>query len=221
MLSFFENKESQPMHPEVEAVLRDYEVRSQRENRQIDSMAPEEFARHRDEFLLSVGPDTGRLINMLARSAGAKVPLEIGTSFGYSTVWLAEAARSTGGRLITLEIREEKQQDARESLRKAGLSDYVDFRLGDAPALIAALGVKVDFVLLDLWKDLYIPCFDRFYPLLNQGAIVVADNMLYPETARPHARAYRAHICGKAGIESVLLPVGSGLELSRYASDEP
>jgi predicted O-methyltransferase YrrM len=205
------------MDSAVEAVLREYEIRAERENRLIDGLTPEEFRSRRDEFLLSVGPETGRLANMLAKQAGARVLLEIGTSFGYSTLWLAEAARSTGGRLITLEIQEEKQEQARRALHQAGLLSHVDLRLGDAPTLLAALDTNVDFVLLDLWKDLYIPCFDRFYPRLNPGALIIADNMLYPETARAHAIAYRAHIRQKPVIESVLLPVGSGIEVSRFA----
>jgi predicted O-methyltransferase YrrM len=201
----------------VETVLKEYELRADKENRLINAMPLEEFRERRDEFLLSVGPETGRLCNMLVKQSGAKMILEVGTSYGYSTVWLAEAARATGGRVITLEIREDKQEHAKRALDRAGLSSFVDFRLGDAPSLIGTLNTNVDFVLLDLWKDLYIPCFDGFYTRLNPGALVVADNMVYPEQARPHAIAYREHIRGKDGIESVLLPVGSGLEVSRFA----
>jgi predicted O-methyltransferase YrrM len=80
--------------------------------------------------------------------------------------------------------------------------------------LIAELKVKVDFVLLDLWKDLYEPCLDAFYPKLNPGAIIVADNMLRPrgEDVQRYGRAVRA----KVGVTSVLLPVGSGIEVSRF-----
>jgi predicted O-methyltransferase YrrM len=167
-----------------------------------------------DQRLLPVGPDTGRLINIIARSYSAPTILEIGTSYGYSGIWLAEAARATGGRLITLELQDYKSAYAREMSAKAGLADHVDFRVGDALELIAALEGKVDFVLLDLWKDLYTPCLELFYPKLNPGAVIVADNMTFPggeEVAR-YGRAVRA----KPGISSVLLPVGSGLEVSRY-----
>jgi predicted O-methyltransferase YrrM len=201
----------------VQGVLKDYELRAERENRIIDGLAPEEFRQRRDEFLLSVGPETGRLVNLLVKQSGARVILEIGTSYGYSTLWLAEAARATSGRLITLEISADKQASAQRAISQAGLSQFVDFRTGEATELLAALNTSVDFVLLDLWKDLYIPCFDLFYPRLNPGALIVADNMLAPESARPHAIAYRAHIRRKDGIESVLLPVGSGIEVSRFA----
>jgi predicted O-methyltransferase YrrM len=70
-------------------------------------------------------------------------------------------------------------------------------------------------VLLDLWKHYYIPCFDLFYPKLAPGALVVADNMIYPETTSQHAMDYRKHVRIKRDMQSVLLPVGSGLEVSR------
>jgi len=121
-----------------------------------------------------------------------------------------------GGKVVSLEIHEEKQKHARASIDQAGLSEFVDFKLGDASVTLSKLDMPVDFVLLDLWKDLYITCFDLFYPKLRPGALIVADNMIFPESARDHAEAYRKHIRSKKGIESVLLRVGSGLELSRF-----
>lgn len=199
----------------VENILREYEKRSDAETERNRNMDDREFFKHRDEFLLSVGPATGQLLNLLARQSGAKTILEVGSSFGYSTVWLAEAARANGGRLITLEAIAEKQEYARVQIQKAGLTGFVDFRLGDARDSLAKLEGTVDFVLLDLWKDLYIACFDLFYPRLGPGALVVADNMLYPESALTHAMNYRKHVRIKRDMQSVLLPVGSGLELSR------
>ena len=199
----------------VRRVLDEYEARSQAEAERWQQLEWNNFVHERDKFLLAVGPATGRLMNLLVREAQSKVILEIGTSYGYSTVWLAEAARATQGRVITLELHGNKQQYARERLTQAGLEKFVDFRLGDAKESLAKLGTSVDFVLLDLWKDLYIPCFDLFYPKLSPGALVVADNMLFPETARPHAEKYRLHVRSKPDMQSLLLHVGSGLELSR------
>jgi predicted O-methyltransferase YrrM len=64
-------------------------------------------------------------------------------------------------------------------------------------------------------KDLYIPCFDLFAPKLGAGAMVAADNMIEPSRTRPEAEAYRAHVRASGKFDSVLLPVGSGIELSR------
>ena len=204
------------MDKAVERVLAAFEKRAQIEWKEMERMDATKTWQRLDDFLLSVGPATGQLINLLAKEAEAKTILEIGSSYGYSTVWLAEAARETGGKVISLEIHAGKQDHARSATKKAGLDGLVDFRLGDARELIAKLKGSVDFVLLDLWKDLYIPCFDLFYPKLRQGAFIVADNMIFPKTARRHAEAYRKHIRKKPALQSVLLPVGSGLELSRY-----
>jgi predicted O-methyltransferase YrrM len=173
----------------------------------------ERIRAERDQRLLAVGPDTGRLLNILARSFEAPTILEIGTSYGYSGIWLAEAARATGGRVITLELQEYKAAYARQMAEKAGLADHIEFKVGDAVALIESLPQRFDLVLLDLWKDLYVPCLEAFYPKLNPGAIVVADNMLRPggEDVVRYGHAVRA----KPGIRSVLLPVGSGIEISR------
>jgi len=200
----------------VETILREFEARSEREWEQIQKMDMLKMQRHLDEFLLSVGPATGQLINLLAKEAKAQTIVEVGSSYGYSTVWLAEAARETGGRVISIEIHEEKQKHARASIEKAGLSGFVDFRLGDARDSLVKLDASIDFVLLDLWKDLYVPCFDLFYPKLSLGALIAADNMIFPESARQHAEAYRKHVRSKEDMQSVLLPVGSGIELSRY-----
>ena len=97
---------------------------------------------------------------------------------------------------------------------KAGLNAYIDFRVGDAVEMIGALAEPIDFLLLDLWKDLYVPCLEAFHPKLAPGAIIVADNMLRPggDSVQRYGEAVRA----RAGITSVLLPVGSGLEVSRF-----
>jgi predicted O-methyltransferase YrrM len=203
------------MDQTVESVLREYEKRSDAETERNRNMDDKEFFKHRDEFLLSVGPATGQLLNLLAKQSKAGTILEIGSSFGYSTVWLAEAARANGGKLITLEAIAEKQAYARAQIEKAGLAAFVDFRLGDARDSLSRIEIPIDFVLLDLWKDLYIPCFDLFYPRLSPGALIVADNMLYPESALTHAMNYRRHVRIKRDMQSVLVPVGSGLELSR------
>lgn len=203
------------MDQAVETVLHDYEKRSEEENKLTNNLMDADWVKHRDKYLLAVGPATGQLMNLLARQSKAKTILEIGTSYGYSTVWLAEAARANRGKVITLDAVAEKQAYAKSQLQKAGLADFVEFRLGDARDSIAKIDVPLDFVLLDLWKDMYIPCFDLFYPKLTPGALVVADNMTYPENTQSHAVAYRKHVRIKRDLQSMLVPVGSGLELTR------
>ncbi len=203
------------MDDKVTAVLALYDERMRQEAAQMrQGGAPGGAVDWRDRVLLAVGPETGQLINILAKSLKTPNILEIGTSYGYSGIWLGEAARATGGRLTTLELQDYKSAHAREMSVKAGLADHVDFKVGDALEAIAALPAGIDFVLLDLWKDLYTPCLEAFYPKLNPGAIIVADNMIRPggdDIAR-YARAVRA----MPDIDSILVPVGSGLEISRF-----
>ncbi|MEW6436543.1 MAG: class I SAM-dependent methyltransferase [Pseudomonadota bacterium] len=201
------------MDQNISAILDEYHALIRQQQDGNEAPAPD----GRDRLLRAVGPDTGRLINILARSLPRPKILEIGTSFGYSGIWLAEAARASGGRVVTLELHDYKSAFAQDMATKAGLADYIDFKIGDALAIIETLPFGFDFVLLDLWKDLYVPCLEAFYPKLNAGAIIVADNMIRPATedVKHYAKAVRA----KPDIASVLLPVGSGIEVSRFKSD--
>jgi predicted O-methyltransferase YrrM len=203
------------MDERVTAVLESYHerIREEHEGRR-EGPPPGGAEDWRDRALLAVGRETGQLINILARSLKAPKILELGTSYGYSGIWLAEAARATSGRLTTIELQSYKSAYAREMSIKAGLADHVDFKVGDALNMIAELPFKLDFVLVDIWKDLYVPCLDAFYPKLNPGAMIVADNMIFPggENLVRYAKAVRA----KPKMTSVLVPVGSGLEISRF-----
>lgn len=166
-----------------------------------------------DSRLLAVGPQTGRLINILSRSLKTPTILELGTSYGYSGIWLAEAARAAEGRVITMEVSNHKSAFACEMSQKAGLADHVDFRVGDAVEMIGELDCGLDFVLVDLWKDLYLPCLKAFLPKLRPGAIIVADNI---SPGRANIADYVAAIRALPDMASFPVPVGSGLEISRY-----
>lgn len=195
-------------------ILDRYEQRALQERQMMQGMSPVDIASRLDEFLLSVGPEAGNFLHSLAIARGAKRIVELGTSYGYSTVFLADAARRTGGRVSSFELHDKKQRYAREQLAQANLADFVDWRLGDAVAMLDEEDDGIDFVLIDLWKDLYVPCLEKLYPKLADNALIVADNMLYPAAARESAIAYRAAVRAKPGIESMLLPIGEGLELS-------
>jgi predicted O-methyltransferase YrrM len=207
------------MDVHCEAVLAEYEKRAGEEAEVLHSLPPAEGMSRRDEFLICVGRHTGTVLNILvARDDGVRHILEVGTAYGYSTLWLAEAARATGGRVTTLELHPGKQVYARGMLERAGLADFVDFRLGDALALIEDLAEPPDLVLIDLWKELYVPCLERLLPRLAPGAWVAADNMLDPPAHRAEAETYRAYVRHTGRFDSVLLPIGSGVELSRMRS---
>ncbi len=198
----------------VKTVLEAYHQRIAQEDALMKSLPISEGMKRRDEFLLSVGVETGIFLNTFIKSAKPKTILEVGTSYGYSTVWLAEAAKTYGGHVISLEISSEKAHFAQSQIKKAGLSDCVSFEIGDALHLIDQITEGVDFVLLDIWKELYTPCFDLFYPKLNKNAWIFADNMLFPPSSRPEAEAYRKRVKETNAFDSVLLPIGSGIEMS-------
>jgi predicted O-methyltransferase YrrM len=202
------------MDQKIEAVLEAYHALIREEHSKPREMPPGGRDGGQDRRLRAVGPETGRFINILAKSLKAPTILELGTSFGYSGIWLAEAARASGGKLISMELHAYKTEFAREMAEEAGLSEHIDFQIGDAVEMIKALPTSVDFVLVDLWKDLYIPCLEAFYPKLNAGAIIVADNMFMP--GNDDVKRYGEAVRAKPGITSVLLPVGSGIEVSRY-----
>lgn len=202
------------MDDRIKAVLDLYHERIRADHERPWTNDPGLRHTEQDQRLLAVGPETGQLISIIAKSLVAPTILEIGTSFGYSGIWLAEAARAAGGRLITMELSAAKSAQAHEMSERAGLAEHVDFQVGDALTLIEQLPGKVDFVLLDLWKNLYVPCLEAFYPRLNPGAVIVADNMIRP--GGEDIRRYREAVRAKPGIRSLLLPVGTGIEISRY-----
>ena len=203
------------MDDKMQAVLDAYHARADAEMRQLRERPPKGgMAEVVDQLLLAVGPDTGRLLYVLAKSLAKPNILELGTSYGYSGIWLAAAARASGGRVTTMELADYKSKHAREMATQAGLAEFIDHKVGDAVKLIGELDQKLDFVLVDLWKDMYVPCLEAFYPKLNPGAIIVADNMRVPDPVA--AKHYQDAVRAKRGITSVTLPVGSGIEISRF-----
>lgn len=202
------------MDEAVTRVLDEYARRIEREATLMQSADSAQWLQRRDELLLPIGPDTGRVLNILIKSAKARSILEIGTSYGYSTVWLAEAARHTDGRVVSLELADYKATHARQALARAGLADRVDILVGSARETLTNLAGPFDFVLIDLWKNLYVTCLDLVYPKLAAGAYVAADNMIYPPEVRADAANYQQRI-RQLDFDTILLPIGSGIELSR------
>jgi len=153
-------------------------------------------------------PDSAGFICALAAGLGAKRLLEIGGSSGISTIALAAAARQTGGRLKSIEKVAGRQEEARATIARLGLGGYVEFLPGDAADVLPAIAEPVDFALIDCEKKDYIRFFDMIPAA--PGAIVVADNIL------SHGLVdYVAHVRSRHGAESVTLPIGKGLELTR------
>jgi predicted O-methyltransferase YrrM len=172
------------------------------------SQPPRELYGGMKDLYLAVSRDTARMIYMLSRSIGARAIVEFGTSFGISTLHLAAALRDNGGgRLIGTEFEASKVQRARQNLRAAGLDDLVDVREGDAlETLSRDLPEKIDLVLLDGAKGLYMPVLSLLESRLRPGALIVADNSDFVPEYVAHVRS------AKSGYLSV--PVGGDVEVS-------
>lgn len=135
---------------------------------------------------LNVPYQDGKVLHDLALRLGAKRILEIGTSTGHSTIWLAWAAAKTGGKVTTIEIDRGRHERALANFRRAGIAEYVDARLGDAHELVKTLPGPWDFVFQDADKEWYLQYFLDLDPKMAPGGCYTAHNV-----ARPTAREVR------------------------------
>lgn len=123
--------------------------------------------------------ETGRFLHVMALTIGAKRICEVGTSIGYSTLWLARAARQTGGMVETLEYFPKRQEQAKRHLQEAELSQYVVFHLGPALDLLSSFqqaGKSFDFAFIDAAKKEYVDYVRLLERIMLPGAVLVADN---------------------------------------------
>jgi predicted O-methyltransferase YrrM len=165
------------------------------------------------DVYIPVSREQGELLYLTARAIGARRIVEYGTSFGISTLYLAAALRDNGGgRVIGTEIEPSKHARALSHLREAGLSDHAEVRLGDARETLREVEGPVDLVLLDGWKDLYLPILKLLTPRLRPGAVVLADNIFtFRKALRPYVDWMQS---GRNGFVSTTLHVSDGFEYS-------
>jgi predicted O-methyltransferase YrrM len=136
------------------------------------------------DFYLPVTPDAGRLLYSLVRASRPGTVVEFGMSLGISAIHLAAAVRDNGsGRVVTTELSATKVETANRTFAETGLDDVITVLEGDALSTLKQLDGSVDFVLLDGWKELYIPVLELLEPQLSPGALVVADNTSMPDLA--------------------------------------
>lgn len=132
---------------------------------------------------------SANFLNMLIKIAGSKSALEIGTSNGYSGVWLAKALKVTGGHLTTIEFWDNRQNMAIENFKKCEVEDVITTKLGSAMDILPKLaedGLELDFVFIDANKGEYVKYFDLIDPMLKKGGIIAADNITsHPEKVAP------------------------------------
>src|SRR5690606_1553544 len=157
---------------------------------------------HRNEWHdLNVPFEDGQVLYDLIVRNKYRSALEIGTSTGHSTIWIAWALSKTGGRLTTLEIDPERQKQAIENLEAAGLRDFVDVKLGDAHQLVKELEGPFDFVFSDADKTWYIQYFKDIDPKLKSGGRFSAHNVLQDISG---IREYMEFIQQQPGYETTV-----------------
>lgn len=168
----------------------------------------------RNQRYLSVPEEDGRLLRVLAESIGAKHVVELGTSTGYSGLWLLLALAKTGGRLTTYEIDRGRHNRARENFARAGFAHLAAPVLGDAHAEVTKLTEPVDMVFIDADKEGYLDYLTKLRPKVRAGGLIVAHNMRFP----PPDPAYVRAITTDAALETVFLNMhdaGVGVTLKK------
>ncbi len=126
---------------------------------------------------LPVSQKQGEALREIIIKNNFKEIVEFGTSFGISTIYLADGARETNGKVVSTELIESKAARAGENIKDAGLSDFVEILVGDAMQTLKDHSSPIDFLFLDGWKDLYLPLFKMLEPNFHSGTMIYADNM--------------------------------------------
>lgn len=168
--------------------------------------------------LVALDPDKAELCHQLCRALRAKRVVEVGTSYGVSTLYLAAALRDNlrddggSGGVVATEHEPEKAKAARAHWAEAGLADLIELREGDLRETLQDLRGPIDFVLMDIWTPMARPALERIAPHLRPGAIVVADNT---ESFREGYADYFAFVNEPRNrFRTLTLPFPGGLELT-------
>ena len=185
-----------------------------------------------EESMLAITGDTGEFFSILLSSMNAKRILEVGTSVGYSTLWIAyslyhnkENSRLSKRSITTIDNNQLKIKKATTNFSNAGVSDIIEIIEGNAIDVLKQLSNNVnqnpddqsqyfDFIFLDADKENLPEYFDLAISMVKKGGVIVTDNVLYPEEYRPSMAKYIEHIRKKDFVQSVTVPIGHGEELS-------
>jgi predicted O-methyltransferase YrrM len=167
----------------------------------------------------------GQKLHDLIVENGYTRAVEVGTSTGHSTVWIAWALSKTGGKLLTIEIDERRYREALANLEEAGLTSYVEARLADAHELVPELEGPLDFAFVDADKDWYVQYFQWLLPEIEVGGCFTAHNV--SESRRRTGRgigatgAFVRELLATEGLETTFFTRGGGLSISYKRSPRP
>lgn len=165
----------------------------------------------RSKKMLNLEPETAQLLSILIRNGRRTRILEIGTSNGYSTIWLAWAAHTTGGRVTSIDRDASKQALADANLRRAQLRERVDLLCGDATAIVASLSGPFDVVFFDADRYSAPTQLKLLLPRLADDVLVLADNV---HSHPAEIASYLAALNALPDFERMIIPVGKGLSLA-------
>ncbi len=164
-----------------------------------------------------VGPATGRMLYWLVRVLGPEVALEIGTSVGYSALWMAAALEANKkGRLWTIESHEERFKQAKKNIEEAGLAGRVMQIRGHAPEVFLRdfpIPEQVDLAFFDATKQEHQDYFDAVFPRMRCGGMIIVDNAVSHRQGQMKKFIEKTH--ANTGLKVVEIPVGSGLLIAR------
>lgn len=171
-----------------------------------------------------VGMEVGKLLGLLIRSNSAKRVLEFGTCLGYSTVWIAQALKETGGRLTSVEYREDLYELTKRNIELAGLSEVVELILGDASEVINTVEGPFDIILQDSDKSLYSSMLEKCISLTGKNGLIIADDVLFkpmgiPEKFSEPVHEYLKKVFSDKRLYNTILPIGDGLAISMKICD--
>ena len=172
----------------------------------------EDANRFMADKLVALEPIKAEFCHLLCRSLQARRVVEVGTSYGVSTLYLADAVRANGGGVVIgTEYEAAKAAKARANFAAAGLADLIDLREGDLRETLKVIEGPVDFVLMDIWTEMARPALELIAPHLRPGAIVIADNTAQFRHAYRHFFEFVADPAN--GLRTMTLPFENGLEL--------
>jgi predicted O-methyltransferase YrrM len=173
--------------------------------------AHDEQRADRLQRLRNVEPETAELLGVLVRAMNATRVLEIGTSNGYSTIWLGDAAEAVGGTVLSLEIEAERTAQATENLAEAGVAEFVELRTADAgEALRSFTDGAFDVIFLDAERKFYVDYWPDLIRALRPNGLLVVDNTL------SHAKElveFSELVYSAPAVTSTLVTVGAGVLL--------
>ncbi len=183
----------------------------------------DDAARTRDDIQPFIEPELAKMLGLLIRLTDAQKVLELGSGIAYSTIWLGEALKATGGRLTTMDNHERTSKEAKANLRSAGVDSVVDFRFGNVERLIPEAlnaGEQYDMIFQDCGKYVYDIVYEDIFSLLRPGGVLVTDDTLLqfdPKIRKGlgvHVDRYNQRLFSDERFYSTMLPVGQGVALS-------